>query len=83
MSSGSSVSSAASSVRASPASSSGSSFTQAAKPRQLRNSHELVGSALIKLSEVMLNPDPAMRPSAADVLVDLSNIQLCLPATPS
>ena len=43
-----------------------------------RNRDELVRSALHTLANLMLNKDPARRPTAADVLADLGSIQMML-----
>ena len=45
----------------------------------LRNRDELVRTALLTLANLLLQRDPAARPSAADVLSDLGSIQLILP----
>ena len=49
------------------------------RPRQAANRYDIVRAALTKLSTAMLSREPQKRPTAADLLADLGNIQLVLP----
>jgi len=49
------------------------------QPRQIQNRHKLVRVALAKLATEIKQRDPTGRPTAAELLAELGNIQLCLP----